>query len=171
MKVGWTVDRVSGTKPPPKINAVPASLCLSSGRPAGSHSSSSSSSEVSGARQPVTGTTCHQFHCSPISLDQRHGRQACWPTKARVYSALTQHAYINIHTLTNSPSAHLQGDQETRRPLMKTCRGAGDNVQPDPWTHARLPSQSEVHKNLSSETLSRVSNISQLKYLSAWSLS
>lgn len=137
IEVGGRVDRVSGTKPPPKINVAPASLCLSSGRPSGSHSSSSSSSrEESGTRRPVTGTTCHQLHRSPNGspLDQTW-QTVCCPTKAAVYSALTHtHTYVHKHSCMHKhsccplPSTYRPTLERLGGPLMKTCRGAGDNV-------------------------------------------
>lgn len=119
VKVGGRADRVSGTKPPPKINAVPASLCLSSGRPAGSLSSSGSRVE-SGARRPVTGTTCHQLHRSPngSTLDQRYGRQYVAPPR-RQFTLQT-----HTHTLWLSTPSHLQASSgETRRPPYNNSQG------------------------------------------------
>ena len=59
-KVGGRVDRVSGTKPPPKINSVPVSLslCMSSCRPVGSDSSINSSNGVWGQ------AACHRNNMS-----------------------------------------------------------------------------------------------------------
>lgn len=156
IKVGGRVDRVSGTKPPPKINTVPASLCLSSGQPLGSHSSNSSSSrssrEESGARRPVTGTTCHQLHRSPNGshLDQRHGRQRVAPPRRQFtlhsHSHTHTHRCIHKHSCTHKhsccplPATYRPALERLGGPFMKTCRGAGDNVYPDLWTQARLPS-------------------------------
>ncbi|CAB1442219.1 unnamed protein product [Pleuronectes platessa] len=71
IKVGGRVDRVSGTKPPPKINAVPASVCLSSGRPAGSHSPSGSTEESGGLSQEQHVIS---FIAPLMALNQRRGR-------------------------------------------------------------------------------------------------
>lgn len=107
VKVGGRADRVSGTKPPPKINAAPAtpfSVCPVADLRAPTAPATSGSRDGSGARRPVTGTTCHQLHHSPNGspLNQRHGWQTvCCPTRAAVYSAHT-HAYINIHVRTNT---------------------------------------------------------------------
>lgn len=151
IKVGGRVDRVSGTKPPPKINSVPVSLslCMSSCRPAGSHSSSNSSSrDKSGARRPVTGTTCHQLHHSPNGspLDQRHGRQCVAPPRRQFILHARTHAHVHKHSCTHKhsccrlPSTNRPALERLGGPLMKTCRSAGDNVYPDLWSHARLPS-------------------------------
>lgn len=137
VKVGGRADRVSGTKPPPKINAVPASLCLSSGRPAGSLSSSGSRVE-SGARRPVTGTTCHQLHRSPngSTLDQRYGRQYVAPPRRQ----FTLQTHTHTHCGCPLPAIYRLAVERLGGPLIKTVRGAGDNVEPDLWTQARLPS-------------------------------
>lgn len=70
---------------------------MSSRRPAGSHSSSNSSTrDESGARRPVTGTTCHQLHHSPNGspLDERHGRQSVAPPRRQ----FILHKYTHTHT-------------------------------------------------------------------------
>lgn len=153
VKVGGRADRVSGTKPPPKINAAPAtpfSGCpVADLRAPGAAATAAAAAETSLGPDtgPVTGTTCHQLHHSPNGspLDQRHGWQTvCCPTRAAVYSA---HAHIHKHSCAHKHSRSLPptsrpSPERPGGPLYENTarRGAGDNVWPDLWIDARLPS-------------------------------
>lgn len=133
LKVGGRVDRVSGTKPPPKINAVPASLCLSSGRPVGSQNRRRQQQQQPqrslGPWRPVTGTTCHRLHRSLMALlHQRHGRQRAAPPRRQFILLSHTHACIHKHSgphkLQLPTPSHLQSSTgETGRPRYENSPG------------------------------------------------
>lgn len=146
---------MSGTEPPPKINSVPASLCLSSGRPLGSHNTSTSggssrSTEESGAMAGRHRNNMSSASSLPNgSTAPEIWQTVCCPARAVVYFALTHihtrmHAYINIQARTNFncplPATYRAALERLGGPIMKTVRGARDNVGPDLWSQTRLPS-------------------------------